>query len=95
MVSAPGYPTHRSLTAATRTARLPHYNNKPMTSNTTPKPTTDSAQGERAFELVGLYDDPENPEEFTVYPVDADGEQLTSRWISVAVEDTIDLDTMR
>lgn len=66
-----------------------------MTPDTTIHPIDGTVADKRAFELIGLYDDPEDPSEYTVYPADADGELLQSRWISADVSTTVSLDEMR
>lgn len=64
----------------------------------TPTPThplSDRSSDTETAELVGLYDDPEQPTEYTVYPADADDETLKSQWLSVDAESTVDLEEMR
>lgn len=62
---------------------------------TSPHPLSDRSDDAETVELVGLYDDPEQPTEYTVYPADADDETLSSHWLSVDAGSTVDLEEMR
>lgn len=48
-----------------------------------------------SFELGYEVDDPAEPTEVTVYPDDADEDELVTTWISVDADDAVPLEAMR